>query len=559
MDNASWNSAPSDNTRPLSPLIQDQDMSDARQLADDNGLRAASIDGQARQHQMQPLIQPHIQPHMQPHVQPHLQPHLQPSHLQPHMQHFYSPMSQPDQTNKHFSVQLTAKQDVRPEYTNIYHRNSVTPIALPPPVDKEPTSQRKQNDSDADSTDDVDLLRYSVGEQNAILSKKVKTLKEKRAKDKEKIAKLKDKHQRVLSDLDKNRFDISNEDVDRLKQQFEKERQRLHNRINESDLEVRDLNKEIKRLKEEASSYQSALGIATNVRWSDEDSNNSVQLTQAISDLQHTLNDFAKAKGSGVKLNEAACDELLEKYKCRTRMSDKRPKLVVGAAFQRLVLEIIFNSIEEYGLGDKDGWGPAEGESTDEGSKDESTDERSKDDHMAITLPTDNNALETNLLTTTRHLIRLVQEFSSTRNGEDHQTAIAPTKLRQQIYAVLGCRAFVKPDHPFVVSLTDQVVETLSHYRTIPDDAQKQAELRNDATALVYKAVHMYFRLYTQEPIPQFRNFFEAGEKIAVSTMSGPWDEEHIEELEVEICSFPMVGHHDNKRVLTKALVIPRK
>lgn len=65
-------------------------------------------------------------------------------------------------------------------------------------------------------------------------------MKEKRAKDKEKIAKLKDKHQRVLSDLDKNRFDISNEDVDRLKQQFEKERQRLHNRINESGKQIDD-------------------------------------------------------------------------------------------------------------------------------------------------------------------------------------------------------------------------------------------------------------------------------------------------------------------------------
>ncbi|CAG8479866.1 8651_t:CDS:2 [Paraglomus occultum] len=432
----------------------------------------------------------------------------------------------------------------------------------PPPRTPKDVRAKDNSDNDSDDVRGQDLLRYAPREQISLLASKLEKTKNKLKAKAEESRTLRreadEKYRQYEEQIQELRNELSNvnqlnnsyteacREKEELTKQVNKAKEEkeailakhendrlLQQRAHESaEAEVRKLRKEMQKLKEEASAYQSALGSATNIRWSDDDSNNSVQLTKAINDLQHLLSDLCKVKGASVKINEEAAAELLRQYKCETKMTDKRPKPVLSACLQRLVLETIFSHIDAFI----------------NGSLEIATNGRQPPDED----------LEASIISTTSHLVSLVSQFSSSRKGTDQLTTITPIKIRQQIYAILGSRAFVNSSHPFIKNLTDDLVTTMSRYRVLTLEGRKKEEAMMEVHDLIQQAIHLYFGFHAQEPVPDFKFFFESGEKLTPSMMAGPWSEDEVENLEVEICSFPLVRIADTNRVLSKAQVIPR-
>ncbi|CAG8586399.1 16594_t:CDS:2, partial [Dentiscutata erythropus] len=289
-----------------------------------------------------------------------------------------------------------------------------------------------------------------------------------------------------------------------LTSRYDSEKRRWQQRANDSDLEIQALKKQLNELKEEASRYQSALGEATNVRFGDNDSNNQVQLSKAIIEMQNLLVEFTTVKGKDITINEKAAFELLNAYNLPF-YNDK-----------------LLNSMNQP--------------------------------------PIDDANLESEITTHMITLCNLISRLAETRNGTDEITRVAPVKVRQQVYTVLGSRGFCKDNHPIIEKLANYILESTGKCRKISEE--KQLEFQNKALEVVKKFVHLYFRLNAQEPIPSYSYYFEAGTPLANSVMDGPWDDDNLDNLEVEICSFPLIyikGKDNSKKILSKALVLPRE
>ncbi|CAG8529059.1 6151_t:CDS:2, partial [Dentiscutata heterogama] len=311
-----------------------------------------------------------------------------------------------------------------------------------------------------------------------------------------------------------------------LTSRYDSEKRRWQQRANDSDLEIQALKKQLIELKDEASRYQSALGEATNVRFGDDDSNNQVQLSKAIIEMQNLLMDFTTVKGKDIIINEKAASELLNMYKCKTR-----GKPVISAILQRNTFELLQAQQVQYNP-------------------------RSSMNQP----PIDDAYLESEITTHMITLCNLINRLAETRNGTDEITRVAPVKVRQQVYTVLGSRGFCKDNHPIIEKLADYILDSTGKCRKISDE--KQSEFQNKALEVVKKFVHLYFRLHAQEPIPNYSYYFEAGTPLANNVMDGSWDDDNMDNLEVEICSFPLIyikGKDNSKKILSKAIVLPRE
>ncbi|RHZ71898.1 hypothetical protein Glove_249g6 [Diversispora epigaea] len=151
-------------------------------------------------------------------------------------------------------------------------------------------------------------------------------------------------------------------------------------------------------------------------------------------------------------------------------------------------------------------------------------------------------------------------QLTETRQGSDDISRITPIKIRQQVCAVLGTRGFCKENHPFIEKLANLILDKVNHYRTINSEERKVG-LRDQTIELVKEIIQLYFRLNAQEPVPNFTEFIEAGTNIQNNIMEGSWDDDNMEDLEVEICSFPLISvkSKDNTRkVLSKSQVLTR-
>ncbi|CAG8443251.1 10308_t:CDS:2 [Ambispora gerdemannii] len=310
--------------------------------------------------------------------------------------------------------------------------------------------------------------------------------------DRQRISSLKKKNKELLKEQEE------------MAGRFEQERRSMQRLRDQKDLEMRDLEREVRRLKEESSQYQSALGSATNVRWGDDDANNSVQLKRSIEDLQQRLANFTTLKGKkyGIKINETEGANLLAYYKCRTAINSKNAKKTLSAALQR-------------------------------------------------------HDLEKDIIYYNAHICQLIEKFRNNRQGTDDLTRITPIKIRQQIYAILGIRVFIK-NNEAISSTIKKCMNMMVTHREIKYDAKMHQQYREETMAMVIEVVHLYLRLNAQEPVPNFRHFFSSGEEIRASLMSGPEiADDSSGELEVEICSFPLISTQGNK-VLCKAQVETR-
>src|SRR5438034_11483035 len=79
------------------------------------------------------------------------------------------------------------------------------------------------------------------------------------------------------------------QDVKQVQEKYKKNINTIRQKLDEKGNGLRELEDENTKLKEEASKYQSALGVATNVRLGDGDQNHSVKLKQDILKLQNSL------------------------------------------------------------------------------------------------------------------------------------------------------------------------------------------------------------------------------------------------------------------------------
>jgi chromosome segregation ATPase len=205
------------------------------------------------------------------------------------------------------------------------------------------------------------------------------------------------------------------------------------------------------KLRDEASKYQYALGVANDTRLSDNDEINPVKLRKDILSLQDSLKDYTICKGK-IEINTPRIHDLLKKYGSNTIITvEDQNKLLARAVLQRHVIEQIFEYAKEYF--DK------------------------PDNHQKYTYGT-----ETHIFRKVRELIELTRNFEKRRAGIDDSTKVLPIKLRQQVCAALGNRGFNDMvdnnnrtfPHYFISHFQNYLNEEISKYRRINDPEKKK-------------------------------------------------------------------------------------
>ncbi|CAG8795772.1 8507_t:CDS:1, partial [Racocetra fulgida] len=174
-----------------------------------------------------------------------------------------------------------------------------------------------------------------------------------------------------------------------------------------------------------------------------------------------------------------------------------------------------------------------------------------KEDSLEKSLDNKEDSLETIMTLTTIKLLKCMESFSKQRTGTDEVTQAAPTKLRQLVYTILGIRGFSgtpnEGEHPFIIKLRDLIMENLNKYRTIKG-TQKIDEIKSMATELIHQIISIFcFRRNIQEPVVEYK-WYKYSDKVDLEFMECPLDE--VDEIMVDICSFPLIGtnlEHEDK------------
>nr|CAG8618268.1 7401_t:CDS:2 [Entrophospora candida] len=321
--------------------------------------------------------------------------------------------------------------------------------------------------------------------------------------------------------------------------------QELEALLNSKDIYINGLLKDNDDLKKEAIKYQSALGNATSFQLGSQDSNSAGQLSKDIGNLHKNLDKFCGLK-KGIKINESEVKELLRKFGCSIAGSKiHNSKNLISGVLERHVIETIIEKTQNYFNNDK-------------GNKqdDEQDDEKQQ-------------SLEAKIVKTTEQLSKLTDSISTYRTGDEEVSKATSTKLRQQIYGVLGNRGFsniaVGKDkkHPLIATLQEDILDLMNRYRTIKNP-EKLSEIESIIDEIVRQAVNIFFfRLKVQEPVASWK-FFENKTSINTIMMEASWDEDELEDLYVDICAFPIIGFNlceadkvdKNLKVIFKAQII---
>ncbi|RIA83509.1 hypothetical protein C1645_833726 [Glomus cerebriforme] len=295
--------------------------------------------------------------------------------------------------------------------------------------------------------------------------------------------------------------------------------------------EIESLRKQNNNLAQENSHYQASLGNMINTRLDDQDPNNATKLISDIKELQHLLEEFTIVQGPEYRINKGKSIKLFSKNKCQVDFSNSNAKLILGGILQQCIITQILKDVDSYF---------------------KATESRRNPDEM----------IEVEILNTTERLIKSFNHFNEKRPGKDDITQIVPTKVRQQIYAALGCRGFSNENHPFIIETAKGICKAMNDYREIIDpDILNDVE--SQSIEITRKIINIfYFRLKTQQIIPTY-HFFQSGDEIDIHLMQGSWHED-VKKLEVEVCYFPYIiipadsKNLSNRKILTKAQVYTR-
>jgi hypothetical protein len=315
---------------------------------------------------------------------------------------------------------------------------------------------------------------------------------------------------------------------------LEQQCSKLGKQLEEKTSQIQSLKKMNNKLENEASDYQSRLGVAKKFKMSDDDKNHNAQLIDDIESLQDKIDEYvtnlAKTKVD-VKIDEIM--KLLSSYECQTTIESKKPdKQFLKAILQRHVLETIFGFAKYYFS-------------------------RHEKDYY----------LESDVVKKTDELYKLMETFACTRYGIDEITNDTPIRLRQLIYAALGMRGFEdivfesnsSRTHDSVERFSENLNSLMNQYRVITDSKKKKDV--DELTEIIIQEVFriFYFRLKTQEPIAQY-HWFKCNNKVNKTSMKANWVGNDIDDLVVDLCTFPLIYQNiDSKQIiLTPAKVFTR-
>ncbi|KAG9293844.1 hypothetical protein G9A89_019182 [Geosiphon pyriformis] len=308
---------------------------------------------------------------------------------------------------------------------------------------------------------------------------------------------------------------------------WEMKHQSMQNESTFKDNQIQKLSNQTELAKKEAAELQAALGSVRNVQWNDNDENNAVKLTQFIERIQRSLEDVTKVKGKTIQINETSAKKFLDQYKSQSQISEN--KTALSYALQKMIVKKVFVTIENLPKGCNDRRREA------------------------------NASLEPWIIYDTERLIGLLKRFADKCQGGDDLTRILPTKIRQQIFASLGTLSY-KEQNATITWLTNSIIKEMDQIRKILSEERKK-NLHSEITNLIIDLAHLFFRIRAQEPIPVIK-WIDSGESIHTSLMTGPFDIEDSENLEVDLCYFPAIGIHlydqKNRKVYCKAQVLAR-
>ncbi|CAG8510016.1 2981_t:CDS:2 [Diversispora eburnea] len=336
---------------------------------------------------------------------------------------------------------------------------------------------------------------------------------------------------------------------------LQSEKDNLQNRYNNLMASYEYKNKELDNIKKrndflqkEAAEYQSRLGDAKNFRLGDDDRNNSTHLTRDIEELQSEINIYARVK-KGVSLNMEMVDNGLHEFDCSFesfKTSDEEEdnkKMLVKAFLQRVVLITIMDQMDKY-LGQMDSIQKIQ------------MDEKYEYLH------------ELEVISRSKNLMTTVENFANNRDGKDEVSLVAPTKIRQQIYALLGDRGFSditikgeKISHPVIQNIASELSKVMNKYRSFSSEA-KEKENDEMAPNIIREVIKIfYFRFKVQEPEAEYI-WIKKGTKIDSTIMSGTWDDQ-VELWSVGLCFIPLIGinlnNEKHRKVLFPARVLAIK
>ncbi|CAG8700837.1 734_t:CDS:1 [Cetraspora pellucida] len=283
---------------------------------------------------------------------------------------------------------------------------------------------------------------------------------------------------------------------------------------NEKDI----LSEQIMELQKENSKYQAAHGNLTNLGFSD----NIVKLDKDIKNLQDLLEEFTFVSGPEYEVDDAKCHELLSYYKCDVEVESQLRKQVLSAALQRLIIETVITEAENY-------------------------------------FDT-NSTTEASLVTATNKLVNMTNSFTNEYAEKDEIAKVIPTKIRQQVFGMLGCYAFSNNDHPLLMKISEIILEKLNQYRKIIESGDDD----NEIIPIIRKVIQLFFYQLKVHPIIPTYKFYDSGEEMNSLFMeSAGTKSKDLKKLEVEICYFPVIAILDpvddkSYNVFSKALIIPR-
>ncbi|CAG8679233.1 4025_t:CDS:1, partial [Scutellospora calospora] len=255
-----------------------------------------------------------------------------------------------------------------------------------------------------------------------------------------------------------------------------------------------------------------------------------------------------------VAINEKAASEILLAFKCTTKIVGGKGKPVLSAILQRITFDMLISYTNKYFIKPPQPK-PKHTQPVPPNQQSYPQQQPQYNSRNSIS-PIDDTYLEAEIVSQMSTLCKLIGRLAQTRKGSDEISRVAPIKVRQQIYSVLGSRGFCKDNHQTIDKMAKYIFENALKYRQFNSD-EKHREFCYKAVDVVKKFVHLYFRLQAQEPVPEYSYFFEAGVPLQNSVMDGSWDDENMDNLEVEICSFPLISikSKDNSRkILSKAV-----
>ncbi|RGB27390.1 kinase-like domain-containing protein [Rhizophagus diaphanus] len=248
-----------------------------------------------------------------------------------------------------------------------------------------------------------------------------------------------------------------------------------------------------------------------------DDKNHSVQLKKDIEELQNKLKNYVTTLKGDFEIDFKAVKNLMGKYNIKTKVTPEQPnKPLIKAVLQHHIIKMITNDIRKYFK---------------QNLKECSI------MHLEKEIATKANDLENKLVF-----------FSKTRSGDDTITQAASIKVRQEVNIALCNRGFSDvlsnenyTSHGYIIIKATELNSEMNTYRTIKD-VNKRNYVEKLAPDLIREFIRIFqFRLKVQEPSVQMR-WIKTESSIVPSIMEGNWDKDDIDDLEVEICSFPMIG-----------------